>query len=89
MPKKSLIFSRSLDIELEREVSISPKPKKKNVREPSMASPVETRSSCKPDVGTVARRGRRSEKKAREEETRRFLADGHQRTLLECSMNGK
>ena len=88
-PKNSLIVSRSLDIELEREVSLSPKAKKKYVREPSMASPVETRSSNKLDVGTMARRGRRSENKAREEETRRCLVNGHQRTLLECSKNGK
>ena len=88
-PNNSLIVSRSLDFELEREVSLSPKPKKKNVREPSMASPMETRSSCKPDVGTVARRGRRTEKQAREEETRRCLANGHQRTLQECSKNEK
>ena len=49
-------------IELERKVSLPPKPKKKYVREPSMASPVETTSSCKLDVGTMARRGRRTEK---------------------------
>ena len=54
-----------------------------------MAFPIETRSSSKLDVGTMARRGRRIEKKAREEETKRCLADGHQRTILECSMNVK
>ena len=46
-PKNALIVSRSLDIKLEREVSLSPKPRKKYIREPSMASLVETRSSCK------------------------------------------
>ena len=76
-PKNDLIVSRSLDIDLEREVSLSPKPRKKYVREPSLASSMETGSSYKLDVGTVARRGRRIEKQSREEETRRSLANGH------------
>ena len=80
-PKNALMASRSLEFEQEREVSLSPKNRKKYVREPSLASPVETRSSCKPNVGTMAKRGRRTEKKTREEETRRCLANGHQRTL--------
>ena len=84
-----LIVSMSLDSELKREVSLSAKPKKKNVREPSMASPVETRNSCKLDVGIVARRGRRLERQTREEETRTCLENGCQRTLQECSRNGK
>ena len=44
-PRKVLTVSWSLAIELEREASISPKPKKRNIREPSMALPVETRRS--------------------------------------------
>ena len=75
-PRKALTISHSLDIELEREASLSPKPKKRNVREPYMASLVETRSSSKPDVGIVTRRGRKSKKQAKEEETRRSLVDG-------------
>ena len=81
--------TRSLDIDLEREISLSPKPRKKYVTEPLVASLVETRSSYKPDVGIVARRGRRIEKQSREEETRRSLVNGHHRTLQECSKNGK
>ena len=60
--KNALMDPRLLDIDMEREVSLSPKPRKKYVREPSLASPVETRSNCKPDVTIVAKRGRRTEK---------------------------
>ena len=61
---------------MEREASMSPKPKKKSNREPSMVSLVETRSSCKSDVGPQSRRGKRSEKQSGEEQTKRSLADG-------------
>ena len=86
-PKNTLMAPRLLDIDMEREVSLSPKPRKKYVREPSLASSVETRSSCKLDVGIVARRGRITEKQTREEETRRSFANGHQRTLQERTKN--
>ena len=75
-PRKDLAIFQSLEGEMEREASLSPKPKKKSYREPSMASPVETRISCKLDAGPQSRRGRRSEKQTREEETKRSLADG-------------
>ena len=88
-PRKDLAVSRSLEREMEREASLSPKPKKKSYREPSMASPVETRSSCKPDVGPQSRRGRRSKKQTREEETKRSLADGFQKTLLDYTLTTK
>ena len=88
-PKKDLSVFSSLEGEMEREASLSPKPKKKNNREPSITSPVETRSSCKLDVGPQPRRGRRSEKQSREEETKRSLEDGHQKTLLDYSLKEK
>ena len=74
---------------MEREASLSPKPKKKSYREPSMASLVETRSSCKSDMGPQSRRGRRSKKQSREEETKRSLANGHKKTLLDYSLMKK
>ncbi len=83
----SLKASRSLNFGMESEFLLSPKPRKKNVREPSLDSLVETRSSCKSNVGSTAKRGKKSEKEAREEETRRSLANGHQRNLQECSKN--
>ena len=74
---------------MEREVFGSPKPKKKRNREPSMASPVETRNSYKLDVGPQPRRGERSKKQSREEETKRSLVDGRQKNLLEYSLKEK
>ena len=88
-PKNAFKVSRSLDIDMEREVSLSPNPRKKYVREPSLASPVETRRSCKPYVGIVARRGRRTKKQSKEEESKRSVVNGSQRTLQEFSKNGK
>ena len=87
--KESQSVSRSLDGEMDREASMSPKPKKKSIREPSMASPVETRSNYKSYVGTQSKRDRRFEKQSREEETKRSLADGRQKTLLDCSLKAK
>lgn len=81
---RTIAVSRSLEKDLESEITFTPEPKKKNNREPSMASPVETRSR-KPDVGTANKRGRRTDKQAREEETKRILADGRQRTILDCT----
>ena len=86
IPKKGQSVSQSLEGDMEREAYGSPKSKKKRNREPSMASPVETRSSCKLDVGPQSKRGRRIEKQSREEETKRSLADGRQKTLLDCSL---
>ena len=65
-PKNALMVSRSLDFEHEREFSLSQKPRKKYVREPSLASLVETRRSCKLNVGIVARRCRKTKKQTRE-----------------------
>ncbi len=88
-PKKAQIVSRSLETILKREAFLSLKPRKKNLREPSLASPVETRSSYKLDVGTKARKGLRIEKQTREEETRRCLENGCERTIQEFSKIGK
>ena len=88
-PKRGQSVSQSLEGDMEREALESPKLKKKSNREPSMASPVETRSSFKLDVGPQSKRGRRSEKQSREEETKRSLADGRQKTLLDCSLTAK
>lgn len=84
IPSKIKMVSQSLEKEMEGEVSLTPEPKKKSYREPSLAMPVETRSH-KLDVGTSTKRGRRSEKRAREEETKRILVDGRQRTILDCT----
>ena len=87
--KKDLSVFQSLEGEMEREASMSLKPKNKIYREPSMTSLVEIGSSCKLDVGPQSRRGRRFEKQAREEETKSSLEDGHQKTLLDCTMIAK
>lgn len=79
-PKRALLFSSSLVMVQNRYFSVSPKPKKKSSRIPSVASLAETRSSCKSDVGSVTKRGRRPEKQFKEEETR-SLANGCKRTI--------
>lgn len=62
--------------------------KKKNGRDPSLISLVVTRSKIKADVGSKGKSaGRPSSSQSRQEETRRNIADGTQRTILQvCSI---
>ena len=89
-PRKALNVTRTLEKELERETSLSPKPKKKSNQEPSLFLLAKTRSSSKLNLGVKSRpRGRRHASQVREDEMKRCLANGSQRTLLECSPSTK
>ena len=88
-PKNGHKASRSLKFEKNGEASLSPKPRKKQIRASSLASPMETKSSYKPDVGSMTKIGRISERDSREEETRRCLENRCQSTLKDLPKNKK
>ena len=81
--------SRSLKFDKKGEASLSPKPRKKQIRASSLASPMETRSSCKSDVGSMTKIGRKLERESGEEETIRCLANRRQSTLKDFPKNKK
>lgn len=62
--------------------------KKKNGRDPYLVSPIETRSKIKADVRSKGKTPRRpSSSQTRQEEARRNIANGTQRTILQaCSI---
>ena len=81
-PKNGHKASRSLKFEVKGET-----PRMRQM--PSKASLAVTRSSCKPDVGSTTKLGRKLGRESREEETRRSLANGFQSTLKDFPKNKK
>ena len=81
-PKNGHKASRSLKFEVKGET-----PKKRQIL--PKASPAVTRRSCKPDVGSTTKLGRKSGRESREEETRRSSENGCQRNLKDFPKNKK
>ena len=89
-PRKALNVTHTLDKELERETSLSPKKREKRNQAPSLVSSVKIIHSSKLDLGVKMRpKGRKTTNQVREDETKRSLVDGSQKNLLECSLSVK
>ena len=64
--------------------------KRKESRDPSLVSPAMTKSKVKADVGVKPKTlSRKSLIQAIQQESRRNLANGSQRTIKECSTKNK